>query len=363
MNRSLLLTLVLVSLFAAVTYAAWFDNANGTSTESTVDVSAPFPGTDWLQRFGTPATAYTSKDGVDYTSVWDAVLYGAPEKYPCRNMNTFVNSILLPHDVALWVVDKGCGGSLEWAHYALCYLRNFVGCILTYFGFSLFFHYHCYVHPRSKDIFAHRPRPTWDTIWDQIKFAAMGMPVYTGLPVLDEWVVEEGYTKVYYTVNEIGGWIPSIAYFVLYFALVEIGIYWMHRTLHTNKWLYKNVHMPHHKYNKAETLSPWASIAFHPLDGMMQAAPYVLLMPVIPVHYGVHFLLLFFTPIWSTYIHDAMEWNPVEFIMGSRYHTVHHTHYIYNYGQVFTFCDRYWGTFKEPDGPLGVPKKNRQKAS
>ena len=44
----------------------------------------------------------------------------------------------------------------------------------------------------------------------------------------------------------------------------------MHRTLHTNKFLYKYVHALHHKYNSAETLSPWASIAFNPLDGCLQ---------------------------------------------------------------------------------------------
>jgi lathosterol oxidase len=50
-----------------------------------------------------------------------------------------------------------------------------------------------------------------------------------------------------------------------------------------------------------------------------------------------------------------MDWN-IDPIMGSKYHTVHHTHYIYNYGQIFTFCDRIWGTFKPPDGPTGVAR-------
>lgn len=46
----------------------------------------------------------------------------------------------------------------------------------------------------------------------------------------------------------------------------------MHRTLHTNKFLYKYVHALHHKYNSADTLSPWASIAFNPLDGVLQVS-------------------------------------------------------------------------------------------
>ncbi len=30
------------------------------------------------------------------------------------------------------------------------------------------------------------------------------------------------------------------------------GIYWMHRSLHTYKFLYNHVHLMHHKYNKPE---------------------------------------------------------------------------------------------------------------
>jgi sterol desaturase/sphingolipid hydroxylase (fatty acid hydroxylase superfamily) len=52
-----------------------------------------------------------------------------------------------------------------------------------------------------------------------------------------------------------------------------------------------------------------------------------------------------------------MDWNLWP-IMGSKYHTIHHTHYIYNYGQVFVFCDRLWGTFREPTGPTGVVGTN-----
>jgi sterol desaturase/sphingolipid hydroxylase (fatty acid hydroxylase superfamily) len=76
-------------------------------------------------------------------------------------------------------------------------------------------------------------------------------------------------------------------------------------------------------------------------------------MLLVPCHYPTHFGLLFFTAIWATYIHDAMDLN-VWPVMGSKYHTIHHTHYIYNYGQVFVFCDVLWGTFREPSGPTGV---------
>ena len=296
--------------------------------------------------------------------------------------------------------------SLVTFHYLLAYMRNFLAGSALYYVVSSIFHYFCYIHPSiTKSVFdgdddsnndesntngnngnsnngentnngngndntkkRRRIKPGAAIMWDQIKLAQASMFIYTMLPVLDEYLIEANYTAAYYTVHEIGGggdggdgssssyyycWARHIFWLVVYMAAVEIGIYWMHRTLHTNKWLYKHVHMLHHKYNKPETLTPWASVAFHPLDGILQASPYVVAIFFVPCHYTVHLCLLFFTAVWATYIHDAMDWN-IDPIMGSKYHTVHHTHYIYNYGQIFIFCDWFWGSLKVPDGPTGV---------
>ena len=316
-----------------------------------------FPGGDWLNRIATPETAYVAANGNTYSSAYAAMMDNQPLLHPCRNFNAYINSIFLPNRWASGLSDMF---GLVWAHYILCYIRNFIGSIIVYYGVAAIFHYFCYVHPISKETFEKRGRvrPSSKIMWDQVKLAQASMILYVMLPVVDEFLVESGWTRAYFTIAEIGGWSNYIMYMVLYFALVEIGIYWMHRTLHTNKWMYKNIHMLHHKYNKPETLTPWASIAFHPLDGILQASPYVGALPIVPCHYLTHFFLLFFSAIWATYIHDAMDLN-IDPIMGSKYHTVHHTHYIYNYGQVFTFCDRIWGTFREPDGPTGVPNANK----
>jgi sterol desaturase/sphingolipid hydroxylase (fatty acid hydroxylase superfamily) len=37
----------------------------------------------------------------------------------------------------------------------------------------------------------------------------------------------------------------------------------------------------------------------------------------------------------------------LSFLEQFRYHTIHHTHYHFNYGQFFIFCDWFWGTLKE----------------
>ena len=72
------------------------------------------------------------------------------------------------------------------------------------------------------------------------------------------------------------------------------------------KFLYKYVHGLHHKYNTSETMTPWCSIAFNPLDGMIQASPYVIGLFFVPVHYFTHIFMLFFSGVWATNIHDSM---------------------------------------------------------
>jgi len=325
--------------------------------------AVPFPGPGWIDRLTIkdPDTTITLADGRTFSNAYAAILDNDPLGNPCRNFNAWVNSILFSCRVAAWFIHL-LNDNVELAHYVLCYMRNFVAGMFVYYGTAGTFHYFCYVHPMSRQTFEeqNRTRPSWETIKGQIKLSQASLMVYTLLPVIDEYLIESGYTKVYHTVNEIGGWRAHIATMGFYFLCVEIGIYWMHRTLHTNKFLYKHIHLMHHEYNKAETLTPWASIAFHPLDGMLQASPYVYLLPFIPCHYLTHICMVFFTAIWATYIHDAMDWN-VDPIMGSKYHTVHHTHYIYNYGQIFIFCDWFWGTLRIPDGPTGIKKPRLSK--
>lgn len=61
-----------------------------------------------------------------------------------------------------------------------------------------------------------------------------------------------------------------VVYFFTYMLSVEFFVYWAHRLLHEIKPGYKWLHYIHHKYNKEHTLSPFAGLAFHPIDGMLQ---------------------------------------------------------------------------------------------
>lgn len=85
----------------------------------------------------------------------------------------------------------------------------------------------------------------------------LAMPMYGLLPTITDYIVESGWTRAYPRVDDVG-LAAYIAYFVLYMTLVEFGVYWMHRSLHDIKPLYKLLHCYHHIYNKEHTLSPFA---------------------------------------------------------------------------------------------------------
>ncbi len=329
-----------------------------TATSSNAE---PFPGSSW--RTSDPESPFSKMvDGSFYNSPFSVfgvvnsslVVEQDQQVDPIRNFNAWVNSFLFGSSFASWIF--GMMGR-DAGHYMLCYIRNFISGCLIYYCTAGAFHYVNYVVDKPghfKD--GKRKVPTSDVIWDQIRLAQSSLLLYSSLPVFSDWLIEEGFTRTYYDVSEIGGFVPYLAATAAYFCLVEIGIYWMHRTLHTNKFLYKHVHALHHKYNRPDTLSPWASIAFNPIDGILQASPYVMMLFVMPCHYLTHLLMVFGTAIWATFIHDTLDAD-IEPIMGNKYHTVHHTHYHYNFGQVFIFCDWYWGTLRKPDCKTGVGRK------
>lgn len=103
-----------------------------------------------------------------------------------------------------------------------------------------------------------------------------------------------------------------------------------------------------HIYNKENTLSPFAGLAFNPLDGLLQASPYIFGLFLMPVHFWTHEIMLFFTAVWTTNIHDALQ-GDTEPIMGSAYHTLHHTKYVDNYGQILVLWDWVHETLQPPE--------------
>jgi lathosterol oxidase len=167
--------------------------------------------------------------------------------------------------------------------------------------------------------------PSWAAMRAQVAVSCKAIPLYTLLPPLSEHLILSGYTRCYGRIGSVG--LPLyLCHVALYMLSVEFGVYWQHRKLHEVKWAYQALHRVHHIYNKEHTLSPFAGLAFHPLDGLLQAVPYVWTLFFVPCHYFTHEVLLFLTGVWTANIHDCIH-GQCEPIMGAAYHTIHHTTY------------------------------------
>ncbi|CAG9467836.1 unnamed protein product [Pedinophyceae sp. YPF-701] len=229
---------------------------------------------------------------------------------------------------------------------ARSWARNYVGVNLVYFAVGALWCYMCYF-VWGRELYNKGERiPAWKDVWEQMKVSIIAMPGYALLPATSEWVVERGWTLVYPRVDNYGA--PAFfAMFFFYMCCVEFWVYWMHRSLHWG-FLYTQLHATHHKYNKEGTLSPFAGLAFHWLDGVIQAFPYCFMLLTVPVHFLSHELILFGTGVWTTNIHDCLHAN-VAPVMGAGYHAIHHITYRHNHGHYFTYMDRIFGTLYTPE--------------
>lgn len=223
--------------------------------------------------------------------------------------------------------------------------RNLIAGYALYFGFGLLWSYLWYVTKRE-ETFPFGGMPRQKDINKHINVSSKALVWYTFFPACASWCIQRGLTQVVLTIDELGGIGPYLAIHVAYFFLVELGIYWVHRALHDVPFL-RWLHHDHHVYHAREMMSPFAGLAFHPLDGIAQASPYVACIFFMPIHFWTMFAMLFATALWTATIHDAVP-KQLEPMMGAGYHTIHHEQFNYNYGQYLTLMDWIFGTLLPP---------------
>jgi len=185
---------------------------------------------------------------------------------------------------------------------------------------------------------AHNSWPERKLFLKQVTLSVVAMPAYALLPTIVESLALKNMTHLH-----AGAW--HVSETVAFGAAVEVLVYGIHRLLHENLWLYKRIHKKHHEYKSENQLSPFASFAFAPLDGLLQACPYALLVFILPCHLAVWELMLFCTGVWSSCIHLPKMFES-QFLLSSKHHTLHHTESRCNYGQYFKMCDYLFGTLR-----------------
>ncbi|KAH3676172.1 hypothetical protein WICMUC_002194 [Wickerhamomyces mucosus] len=215
---------------------------------------------------------------------------------------------------------------------------------ILYLGSALF----SYQFIFNKAIFNH-PRYLKNQLSLELNQALTSIPVMVLLTI--PWFLLElqGYSQLYWNVESVkGGWYSILLQYPAFIMFTDFGIYLIHRWLHWPS-VYKLLHKPHHKWL---VTTPFASHAFHPVDGYLQSLPYHIYPFLFPLHKFSYLVLFTFVNFWTVMIHDGeyIANNPV--VNGAACHTIHHLYFNYNYGQFTTLWDRLGKSYREPDKEL-----------
>lgn len=220
------------------------------------------------------------------------------------------------------------------------------------FGWLLYFSVASasYLTVFDKKIFNH-PRYLKNQMSLEIRAALRSIPTMVLLTVPFFLLELNGYSRLYGSLDDVFSEPKrSIWQAFTFIMFTDCGIYFIHRWLHIPA-VYKRLHKPHHKWI---VCTPFASHAFHPVDGWAQALPYHLYPLLFPLHKVLYLVLFTFVNFWTVMIHDGQYMSNDPVVNGTACHTVHHLYFNYNYGQFTTLWDRIGRSYRRPDDSFFV---------
>jgi lathosterol oxidase len=163
----------------------------------------------------------------------------------------------------------------------------------------------------------HHPKFLKNQISLEMRQANTAMPIMALLTAPFFTAEVRGYATLYDTFAEAP--FPGYNYlqFPFFILFTDFFIYFIHRGLH-HPMVYKTLHKPHHKWIMP---TPYASHAFHPLDGWAQSLPYHIFPFIFPLQKLAYIALFAFINIWTIMIHDGEYVANSPIINGAACHT------------------------------------------
>ncbi|KAI7412343.1 sterol delta 5,6-desaturase ERG3, partial [Hortaea werneckii] len=207
------------------------------------------------------------------------------------------------------------------------YILTWLAGMAIYFVFATL----SYIFVFDKETFNH-PKYLKNQMSLEIKQTVESIPIMAIFTVPFFVAEVRGHSFMYDTTTDPGFTHPilslfgswwNILQFPFFLVFTDFCIYWIHRALH-HPILYKRLHKPHHKWIMP---TPYASHAFHPLDGYSQSVPYHLFPFFFPLQKFSYIALFGFVQIWTVLIHDGEYVANSPIINGAACHTMHHLYF------------------------------------
>lgn len=210
----------------------------------------------------------------------------------------------------------------------------------------------------------------WDLYWDTVGWLAATLfavvaTTYLRIP-LQKYLGGAAALQHYHDrLRSLPAWLAV----VLILVLMDVFYYWGHRATH-RQWLW-NQHAWHHSPRYLTWLSGSRTTFVNHIVLMGLPVTLVgLLIPMPRAQWAVVFIIAGLRLV--DHLHHTNLYLPwarqIEYVfITPRLHFIHHSHERRysdsNYGLIFTFCDRLFGTFTDPDSvpesfPLGLNYRN-----
>ncbi len=184
-------------------------------------------------------------------------------------------------------------------------------------------------------------------MWFEFRYSMSTVFIFAGIGYCIVSLKNAGYTLIYNDLGErSGGWF--FVSIVLMLLLHDAYFYWTHRLMHHPK-IFRHIHLVHHRSTNP---SPWAAYAFHPIEAVVEAGIFVLIVFSIPAHGLALLAFLIYMIVRNVLGHLGIEFLPKNFSKNrwvnwhttTTHHDLHHKHFDGNYGLYFTWWDKWCGT-------------------
>ena len=212
--------------------------------------------------------------------------------------------------------------------------------------------FYVYSHAKYKDSKIQPENVAPSQIRRELIYSVISLAIFAAMGFIVFLLYQNGYSQVYLDI-----WRYGIVYLFVSVALMilfhDMYFYWTHRLLHLPGW-YQKVHSIHHLSSNP---SPFTSLAFHPVEAIIQAAVLPLMVVIIPSHPFSIFLFLAYMVYKNVRGHAGYELTTTEYRQSKwnwlHSYSIHHNqHHLYgrdNYGLYFTIWDRIMKTFRKEE--------------
>lgn len=193
--------------------------------------------------------------------------------------------------------------------------------------------------------------PANKEVFREISYSLLTLFILSFSLILLYQARKAGYTLLYTDVFEYGLWYIPFSFAVVIFGH-DTYFYWLHRLMHSNKKIYRLVHLVHHRsYNP----TPWTSFSFHPIEAIIEIGVLPFMVLLLPLHPIVLIAFSIWSLAWNVFGHLGYEFFPKniirhpigKYLNTSTHHNMHHEKVHCNYGLYFNIWDRIMNTNDE----------------